>query len=109
MLPLSRIVLAQRRYPSQSSPAIHDALLEFDIRTAFKDLCSGLKPTQKYQQEWLKLVFDINNNKKSNIQFQIGAAFNYDQKHTLINNKDADQIMVKSYLSCKPLIKELFK
>ena len=104
-----RIVLAQRRYPSQSSPAIHDALLEFDIRTAFKDLCSGLKPTQKYQQEWLKLVFDINNNKKSNIQFQIGAAFNFDQKHTLINNKDADQIVVKSYLSCKPLIKELFK
>ena len=25
------------------------------------------------------------------------------------SHKDADQIMVKSYLSCKPLIKELFK
>jgi hypothetical protein len=104
-----RIVLAQRRYPSQSSPAIHDAILEFDIRTAFKDLSSGLRPTQKQQQEWLKIVFDINNNKKSNIQFQIGAAFYFNKKENLISDKDADQVMVKSYLSCKPLIKEIFK
>ena len=103
-----RIILAQRRYPNQSSPAIHDALLEFDVRTAFDGLSSGLKPTQKKQEEWLRTVFEINNNKRSNIQFQVGAAF-YFNKHTLVNNKDADQVMIKSYLSCKPLIKYLFK
>ena len=102
-----QIVLAQRRYPSQSSPAIHDARLEFDIRTAFKDISSKLKPTQKKQEEWLRLVFEINNNKKSNIQFQVGARFFYN-KHTLVNNKDADQVVSKSFLACKPLIDYLF-
>ena len=102
-----QIVLAQRRYPSQSSPAIHDARLEFDIRTAFKDISSKLKPTQKKQEEWLRLVFEINNNKKSNIQFQVGADFFYN-KHTLVKNKDADQVVCKSFLACKPLIDYLF-
>ena len=48
------------------------------------------------------------NSKKSNIQFQVGACF-YFNKHTLIDDKDADQVMIKSYLSCKPLIDHLFK
>lgn len=102
-----QIVLGQRRYPSQSSPAIHDARLEMDIRTAFKDISSKLKPTQKQQEEWLKVVFEINNNKKSNLQFQVGGRF-YFNKHSLVNNKDADQILVKSFLACKPLIKQIF-
>jgi len=102
-----QIVLGQRRYPSQSSPAIHDARLEMDIRTAFKDISSKLKPTQKQQEEWLKVVFEINNNKKSNLQFQVGGRF-YFNKHSLVNNKDADQILVKSFLACKPLIKHIF-
>lgn len=102
-----QIVLGQRRYPSQSSPAIHDARLEMDIRTAFKDISSKLKPTQKQQEEWLKVVFEINNNKKSNLQFQVGGRF-YFNKHSLVNNKDADQILVKSFLACKPLIENLF-
>jgi len=102
-----QIVLGQRRYPSQSSPAIHDARLEMDIRTAFKDISSKLKPTQKQQEEWLKVVFEINNNKKSNLQFQVGGRF-YFNKHSLVNNKDADQILVKSFLACKPLVEHLF-
>ena len=102
-----QIVLGQRRYPSQSSPAIHDARLEMDIRTAFKDISSKLKPTQKQQEEWLKVVYEINNNKKSNLQFQVGGRF-YFNKHSLVNNKNADQILVKSFLACKPLIKQIF-
>ena len=82
--------------------------LDFDIRTAFKDLSSKLKPTQKKQEEWLKLVYDINNNKKSNIQFQVGARF-YFNKNSLVNNKDADKVLCKSFLACKPLIDYLFK
>ena len=97
----------QRRYPSQSSPAIHDGIITFDIRTAFEDLSSELKPTQKKQEEWLRAVFELNNNKKSNIQFQVGADFFYN-KHTLVKNKDADQVVCKSFLACKPLIDYLF-
>ena len=102
------ILLGQRRYPSQSSPAIHDARLEMDIRTAFKDISSKLKPTQKQQEEWLKVVFEINNNKKSNLQFQVGGRF-YFNKQSLVNDKNADQILVKSFLACKPLIVHLFR
>ena len=102
------ILLGQRRYPSQSSPAIHDARLEMDIRTAFKDISSKLKPTQKQQEEWLKVVFEINNNKKSNLQFQVGGRF-YFNKQSLVNDKNADQILVKSFFACKPLIVYLFR
>ena len=103
-----QIILVQRRYPSQSSPPIRDARLDVDLRTAFKEISSKLKPTQKQQEEWLKLVYDINNNKKSNLQFQIGGRF-YFNKHSLVDGKDADQVLVKSFLACKPLIKHLFK
>ena len=79
-----------------------------DIRTAFKDISSKLKPTQKQQEEWLKVVFEINNNKKSNLQFQVGGRF-YFNKQSLVNDKNADQILVKSFLACKPLIVHLFR
>jgi len=102
------IYISQRRYPSQSSPAIQDAVLDMDIRTAFKDLSSDLKPTQKTQPEWLRTVFEINQNKKSNIQFGIGARF-YFNKYTMVNNKDADQVLIKAFLACKPLIKYLYE
>ena len=99
---------SQRRYPSQSSPSIQDAVLDIDIRTAFADLSSELKPTQKQQTEWLKAVFEINQNKKSNIQFGIGGKF-YFNKHTIVNNKDADQVLINTFLACKPLTKYLFE
>ena len=102
-----KIIVAQRRYPSQSSPAIHDAMLEMDIRTAFDDISSKLKPKQKKQEEWLRLVYEINNNKKSNLQFQVGARFYYNNQ-SLVKNKDADQVLIKSFLACKPLIDHLF-
>tara|TARA_B100001540_G_C15724768_1_gene604776 strand:- start:25 stop:1275 length:1251 start_codon:yes stop_codon:yes gene_type:complete len=102
------IITVQRRYPSQSSPPIHDGTITFDIRTSFNDLSSKLKPKQKTQKEWLRAVFDVIKNKKSNIQFQVGAHFYYN-KNTLVNNKDADQVIIKSFLACKPLIQHLFR
>lgn len=102
-----KIVMAQRRYLSQSSPSIQDARLELDIRTAFSDLSSKLKPRQKQQEEWLKLVYEVNNNKRSNLQFQLGARFFYNN-NSLVNHKDADKVMCKSFLACKPLIDYLF-
>ena len=102
------IATVQRRYPSQSSTPIYDGTIKFDIRTAFDDLSSNLKPNQRTQEEWLKAVFEIVKNKKSNIQFQIGAEFFYN-KYTMINNKDADTVVCKSFLACKPLIEYLSK
>jgi len=87
---------------------IYDGTIKFDIRTAFDDLSNNLKPNQRTQEEWLKAVFEIVKNKKSNIQFQIGAEFFYN-KYTMINNKDADTVVCKSFLACKPLIEYLSK
>ena len=47
-------------------------------------------------------------NKRSNIQFGIGGKF-YFNKHTIVNNKDADQVLINTFLACKPLVKYLFE
>ncbi len=102
------ITTVQRRYPSQSSPPIYDAAITFDIRTAFREFSSKLKPTQKQQKEWLKAIFELIKNKRSNIHYQVGANFFYN-KQSFINNKNADKVFSKALLACKPLVKHLFK
>jgi len=61
------IKILQRHYPSQSSPAIDDAILKFDMRTAFR----RRKSHEKYQPQWLRAAYDVMTNRRSNIQFQI--------------------------------------
>ena len=78
------------------------------MRTAFKEFASMAKPEIKVQKEWLKIVYDFIQNKNSNIQIGFGAEF-YFTKHNKINNKDGDQVIVKSLLSLKPLVDILFK
>ena len=101
------MLVLQRRYPSQKSKPIEDALVMFDMRTAFQEFAEGLKPRLRVQEEWLKLAFDIYKNKKSNIQLQVGANFSYN-KDTLINHKDADKVAEKAFRACKPLTDYLF-
>ena len=92
---------------SQSSKAINDSRLFLDLRTAFSDLSSKMKH-MKQQEEWLRMVYNLMNNKKeANIQMQIGARFYY-YKDGLIYNKKAIETIYKSFLATKPLIKVLF-
>ena len=101
------IVIAQRRYMSQSSKAIYDSRLFLDLRTAFPDLSSKVR-YMKQKEEWLKMVYNLLKNKKNaNIQMQIGARFYY-YKDGLIYNKKAIDTIYKSFLATKPLIKVLF-
>ena len=98
----------QRRWLTQTSKPFFDGEINFDIRTAFKEFASTLKPELKVQKEWLKIIYEFIQNKNSNMQIGFGAEF-YFTKHNMISNKDADQIIAKSLLSLKPLVDVLFK
>jgi hypothetical protein len=94
------VVLVQRRYPSQRSPAILDAQLRFDPRTSFR---SKGHRTVKCQPEWLRSVYDILKNRQSNLQFQIGADLPYGSC-PVIESPHVKDLAVDIWLACKPLI-----
>lgn len=66
--------VAQRHYSSQRSEPVYDAVLRFDPSTAVRGKNSG---PVKYQPQWLRLAYDVLNQRASNLQFQIGAEFPY--------------------------------
>jgi hypothetical protein len=89
----------QRRYKSQRAHPTHDAVLEFDLRTAIGDGNSSVKP----QIQWLQAAFDAYCEKKSNYQLQIGAAIYFDKSETIKTEKALDQIK-QTWLACGPLL-----
>jgi hypothetical protein len=96
-MPLYRGV--QRRYPSQRSVPFIDAQLEFDLRTAVPS-ASG----PKAQPLWLETGYaSFVNREHTNYQIQFGVMFPYDRCPE-VKEKDALDLMVSSWLACKPLI-----
>ena len=91
----------QRRYPHLGSddPAI-DTLIEADLRTAFES-----NGKVKYQPQWLEVIYDVFCKKKqtTNYQMQIGIRFSY-KKCPNLQKENALDLIVKSWLACKPLI-----
>lgn len=98
------IEVLQRRYPSQRSEPIIDAVLEFDLRTAFEGT-SGLGNI-KHQQQWLDATYEALSKRNSNLQLAVGAIFPFDRcpevRKPGILNYVADV-----WLACKPLIDTL--
>ena len=97
------IVLVQRHYPSQRSPAILDAQLRFDTRTAFEG--SQSRGRVKHQPEWLQMVYDVLKNRHSNLQFQIGADFPYD-RCPVVASPQITEVAVAVWLACEPLVRK---
>lgn len=96
------IVVVQRRYPTQRSPAIIDANLRFDPRTAFPDsrrVARGVK----LQPQWLSVTYGLLKNRQSNLQFQIGADFSYEQCQ-VVATAGVREAAVEVWLACKPLL-----
>ena len=75
-----------------------DAEIMADLRTAFEN-----DANIKKQPQWLEVIYDVFCNKKSNYQVQIGINFPYGEDGN-IKNADATDLIVKSWLACKPLI-----
>ena len=94
-----RIVMVQRRYPSQRAEPLLDCLLRFDPRTAISTSSSEVKP----QVQWLRAAHDALRCKKSNLQFQIGVDFPYRACRKVASAEIAD-VVAEVWLACAPLI-----
>jgi hypothetical protein len=89
----------QRRYPTQSSPALVDAKIDFDLRTA---LPSAGPP--KEQPNWLAAAYGSFTAKRgSNYQIQMGVIFPY-QKCPKMRAPEAMDLIVDAWLAFKPLV-----
>ncbi len=93
------IRIQQRHYLSQSSPAIEDAALAFDLRTGFK---KHGRP-EKYQPLWLRAAYDVMTNKKANLQFQIVLMVHYGSS-SVIGTPKVATLFKEAVLACRPLL-----
>jgi hypothetical protein len=96
------VVIVQRHYPSQRSPAVHDSYLRFDPRTAAAPR-RGAKPTVKFQPQWLCATYEALRARRSNLQFQIGAQFPYAACPS-VRSRQLVQSISKVWLACKPIV-----
>ncbi len=99
------VELIQRRYPSQRSEPFIDALLEFDLRTAFA-AGSNTQPAPKLQPQWLQSTYEALKDRKANLQLAIGVRFSYDRCPDVSTRVILDHI-AQSWIACAPLIKNL--
>ncbi len=91
----------QRRYPDgQKAYPTMDTIIEADLRTAFENDADIKKQTQ-----WLEVIYDVfcNQHRDTNYQVQIGIYFSY-KKCPNLQKENATDLIVKSWLACKPLI-----
>ncbi len=93
-----RMRAVQRRFRTRRSPADYDAVLNFDLRTAFP----GSRPP-KFQPEWLAATYDCLADKQSNFQFQIGAHFPWRTCAVTATPEILDH-MAAAWIACGPLI-----
>jgi hypothetical protein len=96
-----QLVVLQRHYPSQRSAGIVDALLQFDLRTAFPELAraSGVLG----EPEWLRAAYRAFRSKKGNLQMQIGATFPYGTCRTVASGRLVELIS-RCWIACRPMI-----
>jgi hypothetical protein len=72
-----RIVMQQRRYLNMRSVPLTDGRIEFDPRLGFPSYCKSSKPRLYPQPYWLKTAHNLLTDRAGNLQFQIGAVFDY--------------------------------
>jgi hypothetical protein len=95
------VVVVQRRYPSRRSTSILDAMLQYDLRTAFPPK-TRQKQAVKLQPQWLEAIFDALANKRSNLQVSVGAIFPY-QQCKIQKSRELLDYVAKTWIACKPL------
>ena len=100
------VIVLQRRYPNQKSVPIIDAMLQYDLRTAFP--CSANKKVVKTQSQWLTATYDALKHKNSNLQVAVGAIFPYKNCKAQKDAKILDYI-ADTWLACKPLLDAMIK
>ena len=97
------IYVTQRHYRSQKSPAIVDARLETDIRTA----CSGPNGSIRFQPEWATAIYQLLVNKRSNIQFGMDVQFKY--TCPVVQSRNAEDLFADTWKALFPLVDFVLK
>src|SRR5712672_1545921 len=96
-------VIVQRRYPSMAAVPILDMKMIFDPRTAFPGGPRGARNRPRFQPEWLRAAYEALRHRKSNLQFQIGAAFPYDSWEA-VRMASIAEVVAKTWIACRPVI-----
>lgn len=94
------MIIMQRRYLTQRSVGIEDAVLKFDLRTAFPE--RGKRRVRE-QPEWLEAAYDAFSRKRSNLQLQVGADFPYSACKSA-RTSDLTRLVTETWIACKPMI-----
>ncbi|PJB73583.1 MAG: hypothetical protein CO093_00370 [Alphaproteobacteria bacterium CG_4_9_14_3_um_filter_47_13] len=100
------IRMVQRHYKSQRSSAVIDGEMTVDLRACFGGEDHHMGRPIKPQEQWLRAVYELLSNKRSNIQFQIGVVFPYDLCPEL-KSRNADELFINSFRALKPFIKSI--
>ena len=95
------VTVLQRHSLHRGAEPIVDAQLKFDLHTAF----AGAKSV-KPQHEWLRVAYDALSEKKSNIEFDVGVIFRYEQCPNL-NSPEILNLISSAWLSCKPFVRKM--
>jgi hypothetical protein len=98
-----RIIVVQRRYLTQRSPAIYDATLDFDMRTAFEGNSKRGRSNVRAQPQWLSATFDALSRKRSNLQIGIGASFPYSRSSS-VHGREIINRVIAAWIACKPIL-----
>ena len=96
-------VIVQRRYPSMAAVPILDMKMIFDPRTAFPGGPRRARNRPRFQPEWLRAAYQALRHRKSNLQFQIGAAFPYDFCEA-VRKASIAEVVAKTWIACRPVI-----
>jgi hypothetical protein len=99
------IVVVQRHYASQSAPPYYDATLRFDPRTAVT-VKRGRDKGIKTLPQWLRLAYDVFDDRRSNMQFQIGAEFPY-ERCSAVKSAGITEAVAAVWMASKPMLAEL--
>jgi hypothetical protein len=99
--PMARV--QQRRYASQRSVPMRDGMIEFDLRTITGDASPHFGPPIHKQQQWARGAYELLVNKRSNIQFQIGAQFDYPALDELAH-RDSHRHFAAAFAAVLPFV-----
>jgi hypothetical protein len=92
--------MIQRRFASQRAKATVDGRMIFDLRTAFP---AGKTQRVKVQNQWLKALYSLIIEKRSNMEWAVGMSFPYEKCVKTRSPKIIDAL-ADSWIACKPLL-----
>ncbi len=94
----ARVYALQRHYRSQRSGEITDARLDADLRT----IVPGKRREAKYQPQWVRAIYEVITQKRSNIQFGLDVLFSY--KCPIVRSPKAIDLFAESWKAMSPII-----